>query len=276
LPWIVGPVMEKDELGFSEIHLVVRTRSVFACFLHWILFVAVVTLVITGFYISWPNYYFGSGEAYQAFAMANMRYYHFIAATGMIVFILLRGYLAFTPSCNKDIKQFMPTPRNIVGAYRLAMYFLTWRGTHAEYRFVNPLGGIGVFMMVVCMLIQTATGFLMYLPGADVTTWWWAMGSFFERLLGGQQSIRLIHHVTMYALIFVVIIHVYMQIVKSSMFTEADIASIISGYKIFPISHIGHFADAYGLHLDEKAPSPKVLQKASRPMIEAVEKENGG
>ena len=268
-----GGSMEKDAMGYSEIHLVVRTRSIFACFLHWIMFCAVVTLVITGFYIAWPNFYFGSGEAYQAFAMANMRFYHFIAATGMIIFILLRGYLAFTPSCNRDIKQFIPTWKNIVGAYRLAMFFLTWRGAHAEYRFVNPLGGVGVFMMVVCMIIQVVTGFLMYLPGADVTTWWWLMGSWLDSLLGGQQNIRLIHHLTMYALMFFVIIHVYMQIVKSTMFTEADIASIISGYKIFPISHIGHFGDIYGMHLDEKPPSEQKMNADSRPMIEAVLKE---
>ena len=264
--------MEKDEFGYSEVHLVVRTRSVFACFLHWIMFLAVVTLVITGFYIGWPNFYFGSGEAYQAFAMANMRYYHFVAATVLIIFIVVRGYLAFTPSCNRDIKQFIPTWKNIVGAYRLAVYFLTWRGPHAEYRFVNPLGGVGVFMMVVCMIIQVVTGFLMYLPGADVTTWWWAMGSWLDSLLGGQQTIRLVHHVTMYALTFFVIIHVYMQIVKSTLFTEADIASIISGYKIFPISHIGHFGDIYGMHIDEKPPSEEKMRKESTPMIEAVEK----
>lgn len=269
---IVGLGMEKNGLGYGEIHLVVRTRSVFACFMHWILFCSVVALTITGFYIAWPKFYFGSGEAYQAFSMANMRFYHFVAAALMIVYVMLRTYLAFTTSCNKDIKQFIPTPHNIIGAVRLAIFFLTWRGPHATYRFVNPLGGVGVFLMVMCMLIQTLTGFLMYLPGADAATWWWAMGSCLDRALGGQQSIRLIHHLTTYALIFVVLIHVYMQIVKSSMFTEADMASIISGYKIFPISQIGAFADVYGLHMEDAAPPEERMKASSRPMIEAAAK----
>lgn len=265
--------MSMDGEGYREIHLVVRTRSIFACIMHWVMFLSVVTLVITGFYIGWPDYYFGSGEAYQAFAMANMRYYHFIAAALLIFYMITRFYLGFTESCNKDIKQFLPTWKNIAGAYRLAKFFLILRGPHAEYRFVNPLGGIGVFMMATCMMILTVTGILMYVPGANPATWWWAMGSWMEGALGGSQTVRLIHHFTMYVLMFFVIIHVYMQIVKSTLFTEADIASIISGYKIFPISHIGHFADIYGIHLDDKPPSEKEMAKVSHAMYEAVEKE---
>jgi len=257
--------------GSGEIYLVVRTRSILACLMHWVLFLSVVTLTITGFYIADPSYYFGRGEAYQAFAMANMRLYHFIAATFMIACLLGRMYLAFTESCNHDIKQFLPTPKNVWNALKLGKFFLTLRGESAHYRFINPLGGIGVFMMAFLMLVQVITGFLLFIPGADPEVWWWASGSAMEGLFGGQQNIRLIHHLSMYGLIFVVIIHVYMQIWKNSVFTESDISSIIAGYKIFPISQIGHFADYYGLHLADRPPSREELEKKSTAMIEAKE-----
>ncbi len=248
---------------YSEVYLVVRTRSILACILHWTLFCSVVTLAITGLYISYPMFYYGQGEAYQAFAMANMREIHFIAATVMIVGFIARFYLAFTQSCNKDIKQFIPTPRNIVNAVKLAKYFLTLRGEHSHFRFINPLGGIGVFTMSALMLLQVITGFILYFPGADSGIWWWGVQTPLESLLGGQQNVRLIHHITLYLLTFVVLIHVYMQLWKNSVFPESDISSIIAGYKIYPLSQIGQFADYYGLRLDEKAPSAEMMDKAS-------------
>jgi len=140
-------VNRESAIGSGDIHLVVRTRSILACILHWILFLSVATLVVTGLYIGDPSLYFGRGEAYQAFVMADMRTYHFYAASSMIVTLSARFYLAFTNSCNRDIKQFLPTPRNILNALKLAKYYLTLTGEHANYRFINPLGGIGVFII---------------------------------------------------------------------------------------------------------------------------------
>ncbi len=236
----------------SEIYLVVRTRSILACMLHWALFLSVITLVITGLYISYPMFYYGQGEAYQAFAMANVRLYHFYAASCMIAILITRFYLAFTASCNKDIKQFLPTFRNIVNAAKLAKYFITLKGEHAKYRFINPLGGLGVFLMALSMFIMALTGFMLYFQGANPDLWWWGIQSPLESLLGGQQNVRLIHHISMYMLLFFVVIHVYMQIWKNSMFTESDISSIIAGYKIFPQSQFEHFADYYGIEAEEK------------------------
>lgn len=252
----------------ETVYLVVRTRSILACILHWVLFLSIVTLVITGFYIAYPVYYFGKGEAYQAFAMANMRSYHFIAAMVLITVLLGRFYLAFTPSCNKDIKQFLPTPANVVNALKLAYYFTTGKGEHGHYRFINPLGGIGIFSMSVLMAFQVFSGFLLYLPAKSPESIFVIAAAFITNLLGGLQIVRLLHHTATYGLIFVVLIHVYMQIWKNNMFTESDISSIIGGYKIFPYSEIGHFADIYGLVLDEKPPSVAEMEAAAVPMKE--------
>ncbi len=248
----------------NEIYLVVRTRSILACLIHWVLFCSVVTLVITGFYIGYPRFYFGQGEAYQAFAMADIRYYHFVAASVMMVSLLSRFYLAFTTSCNKDMKQFFPTPKNIVNALKLAAYFITGHNGHRKsYRFVNPLGGIGVFLMSVSFATMVFTGLLMYLPAGNPNTIWYSMSFSLTAFLGGLQQVRLFHYTMMFVIISLAIIHVYMQIWKNAMFTESDISSIIAGYKLFPQKEIGHFDDYYGLRLREKPPSEKEMGKAS-------------
>jgi len=253
-----GALVQQD----SEIYLLVRTRSILACFIHWALFSSVVTLVITGVYIAYPRFYFGKGEAYQAFAMADIRYYHFIAATVMITSLLSRFYLSFTASCNKDMKQFFPTPKNIVNAIKLAFYFITGNGEHKHYRFVNPLGGIGIFLISVSMFLMAFTGFLMYLPAGDPNTIWYSISFSLTTSLGGLQQVRLFHHTFMFVIIALVTIHVYMQIWKNTMFTESDISSIIAGYKLFPQKEIGHFDDYYGMRLSETPPDEKETEKA--------------
>lgn len=259
-------VMEKGD----EIYVVVRTRSILACILHWVLFCSVITLAVTGYYIAYPDYYFGKGEPYQAFAMANMRLYHFYAASFIIASLVLRFYLAFTPAHNRDIMQFLPTPKNIVNAIKLALFYSTARGEHSVYRFINPLGGIGVFMIVLCLIIQVLTGFMLFLP-AESHTSWFVVSSFFANMLGGLQNVRLIHHLVMYILGSILVIHVYMQIWKNVMYTESDISSIIGGYKIFPLKHVTEFADYYGLELAEKPPTKEEMERESTPMPEPPE-----
>ena len=244
----------------GEIYLAVRTKTILACILHWILVLSVISLVITGFYIANPVYYYGMGEAYQAFAMANMRTIHFVAATILISVVVLRIYIAVGPKDSitiRDYKQFLPTPRNIVNAIKLAWYFLTGNGAHGHYRYINPLGGIGVFGMIVFMFGMIFTGFLLYLPGENPNTIWYSIAASLTNMLGGQQNVRLLHHLTMYFLMFVVFIHIYMQIWKNTMFAESDISAIIGGYKVFPVSKIGHFSDYYQVAEEDFLSQPK-------------------
>jgi len=258
----------------KDVYLVVRTRSVFACFLHWVLFLSVVTLTLTGLYIGYPMFYYGQGEAVNAFAMANVRTWHMYAAWALCFSIFTRMYLAFTDSCNHDIKQFLPTPKNVVAALKLAKYFVTLRGPHAHYRYVNPLGGVGIFTMAILFLAQVVTGLALYMAGANLQTWWfiaWIQPAV-ENVLGGGQGVRLTHHMVLYLLMFVVIIHIYMQIWKGSMFTESDMSSIISGYKVFPVSLIGHFDDTYGTDINEAPPSKEEQKRGSKTTIEATYK----
>ncbi len=255
--------------GNEEVYLVVRTRSIFACAIHWIVFCSVIVLAVTGLYIGNPTFYFGKGEPYQAFAMADMRFYHFTAAAVLIASFLTRFYLAFTDSCNKDIKQFLPTPRNVINAFKLAFNYGLGGGKHLAYRYVNPLGGIGIFGMIVFITMLAGTGLLMYAQGGNPNSFWYSLCSSLTIMIGGIQNVRVIHHLSMYFLFFTVIIHIYMQIWKNIVFTESDISSIIGGYKIFPYRDIGHFADYYGIHLDDAPPSREEMDRASTPMKDA-------
>ncbi len=253
-------------VGTRHTYLLVQTRSGFACLLHWLLVGSVAALAVTGFYIADPFDIFVPGEAYNHYVMGKFRLVHFVAAGVMMASMLTRFYLAFTPSCNKDILQTIPTPWNVWHATKLAWSYLTGSPTHEHYRFINPLGGVGVFSIMMALAVMIVTGVLLYLPGASTGVWGGLAADNSETWLGTQQNVRLIHHTAMYVLGFFVVIHIYMQLWKNSVHTESDLSSIIGGYKIFPIEEIGHFDDHYGIHRDEDAPTEEEMAEASAPM----------
>jgi len=220
----------------KKVYYLVKTRSLFSCFLHWVYVLAMVALILTGFYIGDPEFFLGSGEAHQAFMMGYARLIHFVAAIFLIAGFILRLYLSFFLCNRHDILDIIPTPKNIVGAVKLAFYYLTFRGPHHVYRYINPLGGIGIFLTLLFSLVQILTGFLLYLPGADATAWGGVLPvvEIINMKLGGLQIVRQIHHLVMFFLLTVIFIHIYMQIWKNTVFEEADIASIFAGYKMFP------------------------------------------
>jgi Ni/Fe-hydrogenase 1 B-type cytochrome subunit len=252
----------------GRIYLLVQTRSVFACLLHWIVVAAVAALAVTGFYIADPYDIHVPGEAYQAYVMGWFRLVHFVTAAILIVAVGLRVYLAFTPSCNKDILQMLPTPWNVVHAVKLAWSYLTISSKHERFRFINPLGGVGVFMIALALGVLTVTGMLLYFPSADPGVWGGLAADNSRTVIGAPQTVRLIHHMAMYGLGFFVVIHIYMQLWKNSVNDESDLSSIIGGYKIFPLEDIGHFDDHYGIHLKEEAPTAAEMDEKSTPMKE--------
>jgi Ni/Fe-hydrogenase 1 B-type cytochrome subunit len=232
--------------GQSKYQLV-QVRTPFVCLLHWVIVGSVVTLAVTGLYIGNPKLLFGSGEAYATFVMAKVRFYHFLAVTGLIVSLLLRLYYSFSPATRSDIWEIIPTPGNIKGAFRLAIFYLTGKGEHYHYRYLNPLGGISVFTMICLFGLMIATGFTLFSQQSNSIIWthmYW-FTNLVERVFGGMNNVRFAHHLVMYCLMSMVVIHVYMKIYADILFKEADIASIIAGYKIFRKDVIALHKDRY-------------------------------
>jgi Ni/Fe-hydrogenase 1 B-type cytochrome subunit len=241
----MGTVTE-SVLPESEYRLV-QVRTPFVCLLHWIIVLSVVTLCLTGLYIGSPSLLTGKGEAYATFAMAKVRFFHFLAANGLIISFLLRLYHSFSPSTRRDIMEIMPTPSNVKAALKLAYFYITGKGEHYHYRYINPLGGLSVFAVVFLSSVLIATGFTLYAQQANAITWWWMawFPSLIERVFYGMSNVRFVHHLTMYVLLSVVVIHVYMKVYVDIAYKEADIASIISGYKVFHKDAIAKYEARY-------------------------------
>ena len=231
----------------SDYHLV-YVRNPFVCFLHWLLVLSIIGLSLTGLYIGQPELFFGQGnEAYDQFIMAKIRFIHFAFASVLVLSLLLRLYFSFKPACRKDIYDILPTWQNIKMAMELAWFFITLKGPHAHFRFINPIGGIAIFSMILLFLVEIATGFTLYFQGANEFTWGWAIAitNKIEILFGGITHVRLIHHLVTWILLAMVTIHIYMQVWKDIFFPEAGIVSIVAGYKVFHKDIIKKHIDRY-------------------------------
>ncbi|MBI3793899.1 MAG: Ni/Fe-hydrogenase, b-type cytochrome subunit [Nitrospinae bacterium] len=224
-----------ESVVVDDEYKLVRVRTPFVCLLHWVIVASVITLCVTGLYVGSPILMFGTGEPYDAFVMAKTRFVHFVTASVLLTALLLRLYHSFSPSTRRDIYEILPTPSNISGALHLMWFYLTGKGRHEHYRYLNPLGGISVFLMICLFALETTTGFALYSQQANHISWGWALWfpSLMGRIFGGMPGVRLLHHLGMYCLLSLVVVHVYMKVYVSIVFKEADIVSIISGHKLF-------------------------------------------
>ena len=242
--------MEKETVAIESDYHLVYVRTPFVCLLHWVMVASVVTLAVTGLYIGGPELLAGKGEAWQTFVMAKIRLTHFFAATALCIAMLLRLYHSFSPATRHDIMEVIPTPSNIMPALRLMKFYITGEGEHDYYRYLNPLGGASVFVMICTFLFSIATGFTLYSQQANPIAWSWLLWfpHLMEWAFRGMNNVRLLHHLAMYVLMAQVVLHIYMKVYVDIVYRESDIASIIAGYKVFHKDVIARQADRFSGH----------------------------
>ncbi|MBI5815018.1 MAG: Ni/Fe-hydrogenase, b-type cytochrome subunit [Nitrospinae bacterium] len=202
--------------------------------LHWTMFFSVMVLLPTGYYIGNPTALFGHGEAYNQFIMADIRVYHFFAAMALDISIMLRFYLAFFSMYHRDWFEVLPIPSRIIGAIQIARSYLTFKKP-PFYRHVDPLDGLTFLCLHLFMVLQLVTGFHLYahaLPG----NYWWSrlihLGTdWVVPVFGSDQAVRNVHHLMLWITIAGIIMHVYIQVIKTIIWRDGHISAIVGGYK---------------------------------------------
>lgn len=213
---------------------VVHVRNITNRVLHWLMFFSVMELLVTGYYIGNPILVYGQGEAYQATIMADIRYYHFVGAMVLDVSILIRVYLSFFSLYHRDWYELMPTPGNLKGAWGIMMSYITFKRP-PFFRHVDPFDGMMFLALQLFMVLQLFTGFQIYAHGLAPDYWWtqfihlttdWTVWAF-----GSLQHVRMVHHIMEWIVIAGIIVHVYIQIMKSVVWEDGHLSAIFGGYK---------------------------------------------
>lgn len=221
---------EAVELREAEVEFSVLTRV-----LHWLRFVAIVALTITGFYIGAvfvsPSI---SGEP-NLFLNARMRMWHEIFGFVLVAITLFKIYYFFASKHKAE--------RLERGSFGDALSLKTWIaqlkyylliGKHPHLKGVyNPLQFAAYAGLYIVFSLLCLTGLILYVHVYHDGLGGALYGAMrpFEALFGGLANVRTIHHILMWVLIIFLPVHIYMVIFNSLRGKEGALDSILSGLK---------------------------------------------
>ena len=218
----------RPEPGFPTVRVYVWELPVRIS--HWFIFLPVVVLSFTGYYIHNP---FIVAKSSTTFLMATMRFIHEIAAFVFISAFLLRLYWFFKGNNWSNWRAFVPIRRRQWrGMGGMVAYYSFLRKDLAHHVGHNALAAMTYLLMFTFMLIEIITGLTLYTQVRGK----WALGWLFgwiPRVID-IQHIRLLHFCIMFAFFAFVIHHVYSAVLVSWEERNGLIESIFTGYKFVP------------------------------------------
>lgn len=205
--------------------------SVLLRLFHWSLVISIIFLVVTGFYIAnpWTN----TQQLHTgSFPVAEMRYYHFLAAYLFTAAILVRIFLLIFGNKNERFWDFLPiTPKNIANLVRTLLRYLYISDSHGNKLGHNTLAGMAYLVTIVIGCFQLIGGFYLLYPESS---FWQGMGG---AIYSSQANARLIHHLLMWYFIIFAFIHVYILVWNDVQSPEGLISSIFTGKKFKRITN---------------------------------------
>lgn len=214
--------------GFRRVYLWHWPVRVF----HWAMFASMLVLIATGLYIGRPYFVF-SPQVTTPFLMGWMRFLHFTAAFVLVGAAILRVYALFMGNRYERWSSLLPWRKKSwadlwkwVKAYARADW---WSGAH--YFGHNPVQQLLYTFMYLVLLFMIVTGFALYGQAYPGGFWWTVATSWVMPLLGGNQWVRLFHHLGLWVIVIFVVLHVYLAIRSDVLYDRGAVSSIISGYK---------------------------------------------
>ena len=194
---------------------------------HWVRFLAITILVVTGFYIHWP---FMSGGP-DSFIMEWMRFFHFVSAYALVLGLVVRVYLAFNRKFPSDKMDF-GIGEKFFGIGAMLGYYLFIKDSHKDYGRYNPLQEAGYRFIAVMIVLAAFTGFPLYKGKAygiinAASSFRWV-----SNLLGGESYVRIWHLSLMWVLIIFILVHVYLVLLQTATNRDKTLTSMFTGYKL--------------------------------------------
>ena len=177
-------------------------------YIHWINVVLLTTIILTGFYISYP---FLVG----AISMRMVRLIHLTASGLVIATLLIRLYYALITG---DYRNFTPRKGDGLRFLRLMSYyfFLSKRKPYHETKY-NVGQRLIYSSWLIAFIVEAVTGIALANP---------TRFDLVARYLGGLQVIRLVHYIFAVYFAATILIHIYLVLTSD----PARLQSIFTGY----------------------------------------------
>jgi Ni/Fe-hydrogenase 1 B-type cytochrome subunit len=197
---------------------------------HWLLFLSILVLAGTGYYIGNP-FISVPGPARAHFVMASMRTVHLYASIVFTLSVLARVYWAFAGNRYARWSDLIPASLQRLRSFKQSVLFYTFLSREpVHYLGHNGLAGLTYAVIFGVYFVMIATGFALYTVYASVGSPMQVFG-FLIPVFGGLQMARLIHHIGMWAILVFAVAHVYFVVLYSLVEHIGIFDSIFSGFK---------------------------------------------
>lgn len=197
---------------------------------HWFIFLSVVALSFTGYYMHNP---FIIARSRNAYVMGTVRFLHLLAAFVFISAFLLRIYWFFAGNEWSRWRAFVPLRRRQWrGIGNMVAYYTFFRRNIAHHIGHNALAAATYMVMFFLMFWEILTGLALYSYTVSNRVLTFFIG-WLPRLID-ISYLRLSHFCIMFAFFIFVIHHVYSAVLVSWEERNGLIESIFTGYKFMP------------------------------------------
>jgi len=204
---------------------------------HWVMMVAMLVLIPTGYLIGVPPPSVG-GEAYDQFWFGYIRFLHFAAGYVFAIMFVLRIYWAIVG--NKYAREIFVVPFTLFkasfwqGLFNDARFYLFIRRDGGSYEGHNPMAALAMFFMYLLGTVwMILSGFALYGEGAGMGSWQFTVfTSWLQPLVGDSQTLHTWHRLGMWYLIVFSLIHIYMVFRQDIFSKETVISTMVNGWRV--------------------------------------------
>jgi Ni/Fe-hydrogenase 1 B-type cytochrome subunit len=206
---------------------------------HWLIALSILALSATGLYIAHPSITV-SGQAADHFVTGWFRVVHLYAATVFTIAVCSRVAWMFLGNKYARWDKFVPVrPIRWRGFFPTLKFYLFLLRKPPGFVGHNPVAGLAYAAIFGLYFALIATGLAMLSASAAPSSVMHGF-QFLIPLFGGLQTLRWIHHATMWLLLGFVIQHVYSSVLMSHVEVNGTVESIFTGWKFVPREDLVH------------------------------------
>lgn len=201
---------------------------------HWLNALAVVVLVITGYFIGVPPPS-AIGDTSTLYVMGWIRFFHLAFGYIFALLAIMRLWLVFVEG-GISHQLFVPAIWRKVwldGFLRQIKWNLMLGGP-LRYIGLNPLANIAMlFMFVIPGAVIIVTGFAMYAEVTGHDSWQYHLFGWVTMLFGNSLDLHIIHRLAMWVMVWFVMAHIYIAVREDILSRQTTISTMLSGERQF-------------------------------------------
>ncbi len=195
---------------------------------HWLRALAILVLVVTGFYLAWP--FLVAPDSTDVLVQGWVRFGHLVFGFVLCAVTHARAYLFFFSK--HDIERRSMRDVLSINSWITQLKSYLWMGKLNKAGVYGPLQFVTYFAISVIAGAICITGLILYanVYHEGMGGMLWGTASTLTAWMGGLAEVRLWHHYFTWVFIVFVVIHVYMAVWTGIRFKHNSVDSIVSGY----------------------------------------------